>query len=418
MAAFTVSYSYSDRRIAQKVCQDLISRFVDESVKSRSQQSLLTTEFFKDQYDLAKKELDDLDKKIADFRTRNMGQLPEQEQMVLSRLTAMEASIQATDAQISRASQDKVQLESQLREAKELSQALAQAPPPELQAPTPVVAARNERLTQIDREIERLEAALTTMRESYRETHPDVQKAMAYLQSKQKQREKIVQDAENAKVETVANKTVRPPVANPNQAKLLETNSTISRLQSSLQAKDIEIEGLGKQLRDYQNRLKTTQSRLEAAPGASQEYVQLMRDRELAATRYQDLSRKMQSSSMATDLENRKQGEMLEVLEQPAIPEEPYAPKRPIIIAGGLILGLGLGIALSAGREMKDTSLKNLKDVRAYTRLTVLGSIPLLENDFVTKRRRRMAWLAWTAAFLVGVLLMAGAIVYYYTSQA
>ncbi len=83
-----------------------------------------------------------------------------------------------------------------------------------------------------------------------------------------------------------------------------------------------------------------------------------------------------------------------------------------------VLLGVGLGFSLAAGRELKDTSLKNLKDVRAYTRLTVLGSIPLLENDFVVRRRRRIGWLAWTAAFLVGVLLMAGSVAYYYTSKA
>jgi hypothetical protein len=47
----------------------------------------------------------------------------------------------------------------------------------------------------------------------------------------------------------------------------------------------------------------------------------------------------------------------------------------------------------------------------------VLGSIPLLENDFVVRRRRRIAWLAWACAILVGILLMAGAVFYYYTQR-
>ena len=75
-------------------------------------------------------------------------------------------------------------------------------------------------------------------------------------------------------------------------------------------------------------------------------------------------------------------------------------------------------MGLAFGRELRDMSLKSLKDVRAYTRLTVLGSIPLLENDFVVRRRRRMAWLGWSAAFLIGVLLMSGAVIYYYTAKS
>jgi uncharacterized membrane protein YgdD (TMEM256/DUF423 family) len=121
---------------------------------------------------------------------------------------------------------------------------------------------------------------------------------------------------------------------------------------------------------------------------------------------------------MATEVESRQQGETLEILEQPIMPTAPFSPKREIIIVAGLIIGIGIGVGVASAREIRDTSLKNLKDVRAYTRLTVLGSIPLLENDFVVRRRRRLGWLAWAAALLLGILLMTGSVVYYYTSRA
>jgi hypothetical protein len=205
---------------------------------------------------------------------------------------------------------------------------------------------------------------------------------------------------------------------NPNADRIRETHSNISRVQAALQGKDIEIEDLNKQLRDLQGRLRNTQSRLESSPAASQDYIQLLRDKELASSRYNDLSKKMQVSSMAAELESKQQGESLEILETPVIPEEPYAPKRPIIIGAGIVLGALFGVVMAAGREVKDSSLKNLKDVRAYTKLTVLGSIPLLENDFVVRRRRRMGLLAWAATLMIGLLLMGGSIAYYYTTRA
>lgn len=412
-SAFTVSFSYSDRRMAQKVCVDLMSRFIDENVKTRSLQSMMTSEFFKDQYELAKKDLDELETKIAAFRSKNMGQLPEQEQMIISRVTAMEATIQSTNSQINRSTQDKLMLETQLRELRENARFFSQAAPVEQQAD---VVSRNERVVQIDKEIERLEANLAVLRESYKDSHPDVQRIMSFLQGKKAQREQAVKEAENTKPDPAA----RPRVAakNPNAEKLREINGNIVRVQAALQGKDIEIEDLSKQLRDMQARLRSTQVRLESSPAASQDYIQLLRDKDLASTRYNDLSKKMQTSSMASELENRKQGEMLEILESPAIPEEPYAPKRPIIIGVAVVFGVFLGIAMAAGREMKDTSLKNLKDVRAYTKLTILGSIPLLENDFVVRRRRRMGWVVWSATVLVGLLMMAGSIVYYFTLRA
>jgi hypothetical protein len=88
-----------------------------------------------------------------------------------------------------------------------------------------------------------------------------------------------------------------------------------------------------------------------------------------------------------------------------------------MVISIGAGLGLLLGIVIAGAREMKDTSLKNLKDVRAYTQMAILGSVPLLENDFVVRRRRRLAWLGWTTACLAGAVIMSGSVVYYYVTK-
>jgi hypothetical protein len=74
-------------------------------------------------------------------------------------------------------------------------------------------------------------------------------------------------------------------------------------------------------------------------------------------------------------------------------------------------------LCFAGAREAKDASLKNLKDVRAYTQLTILGSVPLLENDLVVRRRKRLAWLAWSTACLVGIIIMTGSVFFYYTTR-
>ena len=108
---------------------------------------------------------------------------------------------------------------------------------------------------------------------------------------------------------------------------------------------------------------------------------------------------------------------MLELLDAASLPIAPTQPKRPIIILAGLGVGLMLGVALAGVREAKDTSLKNLKDVRAYTKLPILGSIPLLENALVIRRRKRLLWLAWSTACLVGIAAMTLAVFYYYVTK-
>ena len=73
-----------------------------------------------------------------------------------------------------------------------------------------------------------------------------------------------------------------------------------------------------------------------------------------------------------------------------------------------------LGVVLAGAREMKNTSLKNFKDVRAYTNLPVLSSIPLLENALLIRRKRRLLWLAWSTAIIFGSIAMSGSAYYYY----
>jgi hypothetical protein len=49
--------------------------------------------------------------------------------------------------------------------------------------------------------------------------------------------------------------------------------------------------------------------------------------------------------------------------------------------------------------------------------LPILGSIPLLENDLVVRRRKRLGWLAWSTACLVGIIIMTGSVFYYYATK-
>jgi hypothetical protein len=49
--------------------------------------------------------------------------------------------------------------------------------------------------------------------------------------------------------------------------------------------------------------------------------------------------------------------------------------------------------------------------------MAILGSIPLLENDFVVRRRRRLAWLGWTTACLSAVVFMSASVLYYISSK-
>jgi len=116
-------------------------------------------------------------------------------------------------------------------------------------------------------------------------------------------------------------------------------------------------------------------------------------------------------------LQNRQQGERLEQLDPPSLPQTPARPKRPLMVSVGTGVGLLLGLCLAGLREMRDRSLRNVKDLSAYSQLPVLGSIPLFEGPGVVRRRRRAAWLAWSGTAMAGVTVMSASVAHYYLTR-
>ena len=70
------------------------------------------------------------------------------------------------------------------------------------------------------------------------------------------------------------------------------------------------------------------QSRIESTPVSEQQYADIIRDREVAKLKYDDLNKKRSQSQIAEDLERRQQGETLEVLDPASLPQSPTQPKR------------------------------------------------------------------------------------------
>jgi succinoglycan biosynthesis transport protein ExoP len=403
ISAFSVSFEYPNRYLAQKVVADIVSRFISENQRDLQAQSGATTQFLREQWEAARKELDDIEKKLTAYRQANQGHLPEQLQTNLQQMNALEARLTNLNASMSRVNADKMMLESSLRIAKER---LASLQPPPDPATTGV---RNERLLQLERDIQNEEMGLASLRQHYRDTYPDVQRVIAHLNLLKKTRDELRKEEESKKPEPVA---PRPP--NPQFVReVKDLQGNIEMTQAQIQARDLEAEEIKREMAQVNQQLKTYQSRIESVPAGEQVYAEMMRDRDLAKQRYDELDKKKSQSELSNDLYKRQQSETLEVLDPASLPQTPSQPKRPFLIGVGTAMGLAMGIFLAGAREMKDTSLKNLKDVRAYTQLTILGSVPLLENDLVVRRRRRLAWLSWTTACLVGISIMIGSIMYY-----
>lgn len=415
--AFQISYAYENRLLAQKIVTELVSRFMDENLRSRATQSTLTTDFLKEEWQKRKRDLDVAEKRLTQFRLQNAGRLPEERGGIQSAISSLDSRVGNLNNQINRASQDKLLMESKLQVLRDQQKALQSPEVMAQQAGRPP----EQRIVHMDGEIGKAEAALESMKQNYTEAHPDVKRLASNIAVMKRMRDNFIkqQQQEEQRAQTAATNNPQPKRPNPaNIRELRAVEAEIATVTTLIEARKNEIENCQQELQATDRNLRNFQSRIEAVPSSMAEYEHLQREKVLAQERYEEMNEKVAQSQSATELENRKQGENLELLDQANLPLVPTQPKRPLVVGAAAGIGLVLGLFIAGAREMRDSTLKNLKDVRTYTKLTILGSVPLIENDLVVRRRRRLGWLAWSTACLAGVAIMAGSIYFYYANKS
>ena len=414
--AFTISFSYTDRYKAQQVVRELIGKFEEQNLIYMTKTASVTTEFLGDELKNAKQQLDNLDQKLTQFKVANQGKLPDQVQANVQAENAAEAEASRLADTLSQAQARKVMLEQSL-------QNLIADQNFYLQHGEDVVSSgggsgvKSQQLLALEATLTQQKSNLASMLKLYGENYPEINSIKAAISVTEAQKADLEKQLE---AQAAASPDRGPvTVANPAvQARLEELKNSIATVKTQIQTTQGDIDRVIKNQEILNRKIAAYQARIEQAPLNEQQYMQLTSDYQLAKKNYEDMVQKRDSSETAKDLEQHKGGENLELLDPASLPEQATEPNRPAWAAIGTAIGLVIGIVLAGAKEMRDASLKNLKDVRAYTNLPVLSSIPLLENALLVRRKRRLFWLAWSSSFIVGCLAMAVSVFYHFSGRS
>lgn len=352
MPGFYITFTAPSAHVAQQVCAEISSLYVTENLSARQQSAEGTTDFLKQQLADAKRNLDEQDAKLAGFQSQNFGRLPEQEQTNIASLQAARSQLDAVTQGLNRQQQDVTFL-----------QAMVAQQTHDLQnsEPAAATAAVDERRVQL----RALLAQKQTLDAQYTSDHPDVVEISRKIADLRAQ---IARSAAEPAPVVVAQPTNRPE---PPQLQQLR-----AQLHSAQQAM---IDGKQEQAR-IEGQVRTYEGRIQSTPQVDQQYKQLTRDHQVALDFYNSLLTKMNESSMATALEQRQQGEQFHVMDAANLPDEPIFPNRKMFAAGGFAGGLFLGLMLAGLFEYQDTSLRNERDVWAFTKLSTLAVISYIEE--------------------------------------
>ena len=349
MPGFTITFKAQDPRTAQLVCSDITSLFVSDNLRAREQSASGTTDFLKQQLDDSKRNLDEQDAKLAAFQQKYFGSLPEQKSSNANTLQALTTQLDAATQSLNRIQQNVTFLEamiSQQTRDQQRQEAPAAGSPDEDQVQLKALIAQKQELDNL-----------------YTPDHPDV---VAITRKIADLRAEIAH---------------APAPSAPKAAAAAASDSLqLQQLKAQLRAAQ-QAMGVAKQEQArIEQQIRTYESRIESSPMVEEEYKQLTRDHETALQFYNTLLTKMNESSMATALERRQQGEQFSVMDAANLPDAPTFPDRRIFTGGGLVAGLAFGLLIVALLEYRDTSLRNERDIWAFTKLPTLAMISHLNR--------------------------------------
>jgi polysaccharide chain length determinant protein (PEP-CTERM system associated) len=349
LPGFFVNVTLDDARTAQEVCTTVTSMFIEENLRRRQAQSEDTTQFLSQQLTEAKAKLDEQDAKLAAFKGHYIGALPDQEQTNLNLLTGLTSQLDAASQALARAQQDKTFVQSMLTQQVASYEASKTGQSPET----------------MDQQLAALQTQLASLKARYTDDYPDVIKAKADIEAMQK---KIAEN--NARKSATEPDTGQKPSVEP---------SAITQLRAQVHTYDQVIAEKTKEQEQIKQQIKMYQDRVQSSPAVEQQYKELTRGYQTALESYNELQKKRDDSSMATELERKQQGEQFRVLDPANLPEQPSFPNRPLFALGGLGGGLALGVGIALFLELQNTSMRSERDVEFALRLPVLAIVPAIE---------------------------------------
>ena len=431
--AFKISYDAPQPESAQKVVNELVSHYLNENVKARQQSVAETTAFLAQEADRLAKQIQAIEAKLAEFKRRNVGRLPDSSAVNVQLAERTASELQRVEREMSMLQDRKLSLEAQLALVKPNASPVSGTEGERIVTPEERLRALQARyasisgiygadhpdVRRVQREIaalkaetgapgkadtadqlKKLEAELAALKERYGDDHPDVQRLNRSIAAL------TASEVRSATAPRAGNKR-------PVDAVQTADNPAYLVLASQLESTKRELTQLSSLRDDLRAKQRTYDARLLQIPEVEREYSELTRDYGNAQTRYREIKAKQMQAEGAVELEKDSKAERFSLGEPANLPEKPFSPNRPAIVLIGLFASLGSGLGLAWLREAFDPSVKGPLELARIAPVPILTAIPYIETrrERVGKRRRSLMLLGLSSVagvmFLVGLHFLA-----------
>jgi polysaccharide chain length determinant protein (PEP-CTERM system associated) len=375
---FRLYFRHENAGVAAAVANRLSNDFIDEHIKERVQSSGDTADFVDSELQRLATRLRELEAQIAQVKAQNAGSLPDD---VFSNQRQIEQAFQSLSLasnRLAEAESDQAFYKQQATVARESGGGAG--------------TAQSSVLTPSQR-IQQLENVMGEQRgRGLTDRHPDVVAAKAEIE----QLRARVRSGEEAEEDKAA-----------------PTSVAEQQARAEAERAALRVQGAQKEVARLQDEMNRTQERLANTPRVAEQLDALEREYRQLGDSFKGMSEKRLDAAVAANMERRQKGEQFRVLEPAYAPPDPTSPNRPLILAIGLMLGIGAAAGLALLLDAADSSYHNPRQLQAALRIPVLTAIPsiLLDPDKMRQRRRNVRD-ALAAVGISGVVLTSAVLGY------
>lgn len=394
--AFKLSFDDKDPQLTQKVTNELVTLFLNENVRSRTERAEETTVFLEEEAQKFKADIQKIENELAEYKEKYRDSLPELLSSNLSMISRIESEIQQLGLQEKMLDERKITLKSQMAVA---GQGLLASSASDARAPSSLAELKLEQarllskysathpdVVRIKRQVEILESGqdpeqseanaelqearqeLTKLRQQYSDNHPDVKAA-----------QRKVAELTGSVSPSATKKLPDQSINNP----------ALLQIKSEMDVAEIQQAAVRTQRAELQEKLKSLEMNVGQTHQVERGYYELMRDLDNNKAKYNELKAKQLEAKLAQTLEEEQKAEKFSLLEPPLLPNKPIKPNRLKILFMGFIVSIGAGLGVGYLREMMDGSIRGHRSLAHIVGVEPLVVVPYIENQEDRDRTRK-----------------------------
>lgn len=378
--AFRLTYENRRPEITQRVANELVTLFLDENVKSRTERATETTEFLTQEADKLKVELEKVETQLAAYKQEHSKTLPQHQELRMTMLSRTETELKDAERDYKTAQEELRFLDL------ELSAAKAGITPKSGAAHAP----------QNPQDLGSLKVEYERLLSLYKESHPDVR-------------------AVKRKIDALeASAAASGTGAEKHAGGAAPVSLEVARVQTKISATNARVESLTAQMKALRVRMGAYEQQIVETPQVERGLITLMRDHESAQKKYAEIHAKQMSAKINENLEGENKAERFSLLEPPAYPDKPSKPDRVKILLIGIFSALGGSGGLAFALEIINSRIRGQESLAVAIRQRPMLVIPyIVIEDEVQGRKRLLKKVAIvllsvvvTAAILLHLLYM------------